>query len=79
MDVVAGHGLLWVKVIARKAQALHLIWAGMLKLKSLVTRKPVFVYREADLRLCFLRYAKSRFSHDEAHIHGDRSLDDYIL
>ena len=28
VDVVAGQGRLWVKVIARKAQALHLIWAG---------------------------------------------------
>ena len=25
-------------------------------------------YREADLRLCFRIYAKSRFSHDEAHL-----------
>ena len=24
-------------------------------------------YREADLRLCFLAYAKSRFFHDTAH------------
>ncbi|CAI9728074.1 Hypothetical predicted protein [Octopus vulgaris] len=28
VDVVCGHGLIWLKVIARKAQALHLIWAG---------------------------------------------------
>ncbi len=28
VDVVANHGATWVKVIARKAQALHLIWAG---------------------------------------------------
>ena len=28
VDVVAGQGHLWVKVIARKGQALHLIWAG---------------------------------------------------
>lgn len=28
VDVVAQNGLLWMKVIARKAQALHLIWAG---------------------------------------------------
>lgn len=28
VDVVCGHGLAWVKVIARKAQALHLVWAG---------------------------------------------------
>ena len=25
-------------------------------------------YREADLRLCFRIYAKTRFSHNEAHI-----------
>ena len=25
-------------------------------------------YREADLRLCFRIYAKSRFSHDAAHL-----------
>ena len=29
---------------------------------------PTTSYREADLRLCFRIYAKSRFSHDEAHI-----------
>lgn len=29
VDVVAGQGHVWVKVIARKAQALHLIWAGL--------------------------------------------------
>lgn len=29
VDVVAGGGHVWVKVIARKAQALHLVWAGM--------------------------------------------------
>jgi hypothetical protein len=28
VDVVCNHGYTWVKVIARKAQALHLIWAG---------------------------------------------------
>lgn len=28
VDVVGEHGRLWVKVIARKGQALHLIWAG---------------------------------------------------
>ncbi|XP_045168917.2 UPF0415 protein C7orf25 homolog [Mercenaria mercenaria] len=28
MDVVAGRGHIWLKVIARKAQALHLIWGG---------------------------------------------------
>ncbi|XP_069110453.1 UPF0415 protein C7orf25 homolog [Argopecten irradians] len=28
VDIVAGQGQVWVKVIARKAQALHLIWAG---------------------------------------------------
>jgi hypothetical protein len=28
VDVVAAHGKMWVKVIARKAQALHRIWAG---------------------------------------------------
>lgn len=28
VDVVAQDGLVWVKAIARKAQALHLIWAG---------------------------------------------------
>ncbi|XP_078320372.1 UPF0415 protein C7orf25 homolog isoform X2 [Crassostrea virginica] len=28
VDVVANQGQTWVKVIARKAQALHLIWAG---------------------------------------------------
>ncbi|XP_060575092.1 UPF0415 protein C7orf25 homolog [Ruditapes philippinarum] len=28
MDVVAGQGHIWVKVVARKAQALHLIWRG---------------------------------------------------
>lgn len=28
VDVVAGQGQIWVKVVARKAQALHLIWAG---------------------------------------------------
>lgn len=28
VDVVAGQGHLWIKVVARKAQALHLIWAG---------------------------------------------------
>jgi hypothetical protein len=28
VDVVAAHGKMWIKVIARKAQALHLIWAG---------------------------------------------------
>ncbi|XP_050418925.1 UPF0415 protein C7orf25 homolog [Patella vulgata] len=28
VDVVAGEGHMWVKVIARKAQALHLVWAG---------------------------------------------------
>lgn len=28
VDVVAGQGHLWIKVIARKGQALHLIWAG---------------------------------------------------
>ena len=27
-DIVAGQGQLWVKVVARKAQALHLVWAG---------------------------------------------------
>ena len=26
------------------------------------------VYREADLRLCFRIYAKSRFSHNAAHL-----------
>ena len=31
VDVVANQGQTWVKVIARKAQALHLIWAGMFK------------------------------------------------
>lgn len=30
VDVVANQGHTWVKVIARKAQALHLIWAGTL-------------------------------------------------
>ena len=25
-------------------------------------------YREADLRLCFVAYEKSRFSHDAAHM-----------
>lgn len=28
VDVVAGQGHIWVKVVARKAQALHLVWAG---------------------------------------------------
>ncbi|XP_064614451.1 UPF0415 protein C7orf25 homolog, partial [Liolophura sinensis] len=28
IDVIVGEGHLWVKVIARKAQALHLVWAG---------------------------------------------------
>ncbi|ESO86314.1 hypothetical protein LOTGIDRAFT_176014 [Lottia gigantea] len=28
VDVVAGQGHMWVKVVARKAQALHLVWAG---------------------------------------------------
>lgn len=28
VDIVCNHGLTWVKVIARKAQALHLVWAG---------------------------------------------------
>ena len=28
VDVICNHGYTWVKVIARKAQALHLIWAG---------------------------------------------------
>ena len=28
VDVVCNHGYTWVKVIARKPQALHLIWAG---------------------------------------------------
>ncbi|CAL1533495.1 unnamed protein product [Lymnaea stagnalis] len=28
VDIVAGNGHIWVKVIARKAQALHLVWAG---------------------------------------------------
>lgn len=29
VDVVAYHGHVWVKIVARKAQALHLIWAGI--------------------------------------------------
>jgi len=28
VDAVCNHGYTWVKVIARKAQALHLVWAG---------------------------------------------------
>ena len=28
VDVVCNDGFTWVKVIARKAQALHLVWAG---------------------------------------------------
>ncbi|KAK0049436.1 UPF0415 protein [Biomphalaria pfeifferi] len=28
VDIVAGDGHLWVKVVARKGQALHLVWAG---------------------------------------------------
>ena len=28
VDIVCNHGYTWVKVVARKAQALHLIWAG---------------------------------------------------
>ena len=29
VDVIINHGNKWVKVVARKAQAVHLVWAGM--------------------------------------------------
>ena len=35
-------------------------------------------YREADLRLCFRIYAKSRFSHDAAQIKGFRKCGHYV-
>ena len=28
VDVVCNHGFTWVKVIARKPQALHIVWTG---------------------------------------------------
>ena len=28
VDLICNHGYTWVKVIARKAQALHFVWAG---------------------------------------------------
>ena len=35
VDVICNHGNAWVKVVARKAQATHLVWAGKtLKLPS---------------------------------------------
>ena len=33
VDLICGQGRMWVKVIARNAQALHLIWAGKLAFK----------------------------------------------
>ena len=35
VDVICNHGNTWVKVVARKAQAMHLVWAGKASLTYL--------------------------------------------
>ncbi|XP_078696803.1 UPF0415 protein C7orf25 homolog [Branchiostoma floridae x Branchiostoma belcheri] len=55
VDVAANHGLTWVKVIARKAQAMHVIWLGEGQYgeKSVVDQAEDFIAAAADNPLKF--------------------------
>eukprot|EP00058_Branchiostoma_floridae_P004941 XP_002590429.1 hypothetical protein BRAFLDRAFT_62745 [Branchiostoma floridae] len=55
VDVAANHGLTWVKVIARKAQAMHVIWLGEGQYgeKSVIDQAEDYIAAAADNPLKF--------------------------